>query len=737
MTPFEIVYSTAAVRSVNASGIISTLSLTSTDSVYIAKHGIKNAEGFCTDSSGNVYVGDLGNHVIWKINPAGVVTRVAGTGSAGNTGNGGAATSAEISSPAWLAVDTSGNVYFIDADYYIIRCVNAQATTQIILGVSIGASEIETVAGISGEFGNTGNGGAATSAKISADSGIAVDASGNLWMCNPDSFHVIRKVNSSTGVISIAVGTGTGGSTGDGGPYGLAELNGPAGIAFDTAGNLYIADNYAFRIRAINFQGSTQVLAGTSVGAGDIETVAGTGTQGTTGEGGQATSAELYYPNSIAVDASGNLFLSDNALIRMVNTSGIINAVAGNETSGSNGDGGPATSAEIGGFPIVAIASPELSPPAISSISPTSGPAAGGEPITITGQNFQTGATVLFGPTPATSVVVVSATTITAVVPSLAPGVVMLKVTNPDSQSASIYFGAIAPQANGIVRNSTGPVVAGAQVFVLNPSSELPNVGDAVSTSGDWALLSVYSDPYLTQPISQPAVTSGLGQYNFYAEASFFTLVVAYGGTVQQVYVGQELGQPAADFHLAEWWVSSNTGPSIPGAQVFVVRQPYPNIPSTLQQGQPSPLAQLYSDPLGEDPITQPLITDGFGYTSAYVEAGTYSVLVYFNGGLLGAYEDQNVDASPVYERYDGWVVNAQGASQAGAQIVVVPQGTPTTTIYSDSNGLIPVSRNTVVTDANGHYAFYASFGVYTISIYGSTGSLLYVLTNQTLSSQI
>ena len=115
-------------------------------------------------------------------------------------------------------------------------------------------------------------------------------------------------------------------------------------------------------------QGTTQTLAGTSIGAGDINTVAGTGTQGTTGEGGAATSAEIYYPYSIVVDSSGNLFLSDNALIRMVNTSGVISAVAGNGTTGSSGDNGPATSAEIGGFPIVVIAAPAAS----ISVSPSS-----------------------------------------------------------------------------------------------------------------------------------------------------------------------------------------------------------------------------------------------------------------------------------------------------------------------------------------------------------------------------
>lgn len=363
-TPFEIVYGTSAIRSVNSSGIISTLALTSTDSVYIAKGGIGQAWGFCVDGSGNVYVGDVTHNVIWKISSAGVVTRVCGTGVSGNTGNGGSALSAKVEEPTFLAVDAAGNVYFIDTNVYELRCVNTQSTTQTLLGISIGAGNIALVAG-TGSYGNTGNGGAATSAKISADGAIAIDPSGNLWMACSD-FHYVRQINTS-GTISEVIGTGTAGHTGDGGAYGSAELNAPTGLAFDNAGNLYIVDELAYSVRAVNLQGTTQTLLNVSIGSGDINTVAGTpGTSGFSGDGAAATSAKLTSPFLCALDSSGNFYLTDTNRVRIVTTAGVINTVAGTGTAGSGPDGGLATSTEIGGTVgagmAVVAASPNVTP---------------------------------------------------------------------------------------------------------------------------------------------------------------------------------------------------------------------------------------------------------------------------------------------------------------------------------------------------------------------------------------
>lgn len=379
-TPFEIVYGTSAIRSVNSSGIISTLALTSTDSVYLTKGGIGQAWGFCVDNSGNIYVGDVTHYCIWKITSAGVVTRVAGTGVSGNTGNGGSALSAKIEAPTYMAVDAAGNVYFIDTNVYELRCVNTQSTTQTILGVSIGAGNIALVAG-TGSYGNTGNGSAATSAKISADGAIAIDPSGNLWMACSD-FHYVRQINTS-GIISEVIGTGTAGHTGDGGAYGSAEVNAPTGLAFDSAGNLYIVDELAYSVRAINLQGTTQTLLNVSIGSGDIQTVAGTpGTSGFSGDGFAATSATLTAPFLCALDSSGNFYLTDTNRVRQVTTAGIINTVAGNGTGGSGPDGGLATSTEIGGTHGANMA--------VVAASPYTPPSVDAQKVVISGGAFQT-----------------------------------------------------------------------------------------------------------------------------------------------------------------------------------------------------------------------------------------------------------------------------------------------------------------------------------------------------------
>ena len=411
-TPFEIVYGTGAIRSINSSGVISTLSLTSVDSVYIAKGGIGQAWGFCVDGSGNVYVGDVTHNCIWKINPAGVVTRIAGTGVSGNTGNGGSALSAEVEEPTFLAVDAAGNVYFIDTNVYELRCVNTQSTTQTLLGISIGAGNIALVAG-TGSYGNTGNGGEATSAKISADGAIAIDPSGNLWMACSD-FHYVRQINTS-GTISEVIGTGTAGHTGDGGAYGSAELNAPTGLAFDNAGNLYIVDELSYSVRAVNLQGTTQTLLNVSIGSGDINTVAGTpGTSGFSGDGAAATSAKLTSPFLCALDSSGNFYLTDTNRVRIVTTAGVINTVAGTGTAGSGPDGGLATNTAIGGTHGANMSVVAASP----NVTPTPGSLSVTSPISISGVAVGESGTAFGQLTATTDDVVVSGVTLSGVNPS-------------------------------------------------------------------------------------------------------------------------------------------------------------------------------------------------------------------------------------------------------------------------------------------------------------------------------
>ena len=267
------------------------------------------------DASGNVYIADTGNNVIRKVNTSGIISTFAGGGSSG-LGDGGLATSAELNRPYGVAVDTSGDVYIVDTNNDRIREVN----TSGIISTFAGGGSIFV------------DGCSATSAHLFESYGIAVDTSGDVYIAEKNT-NRIRKVNTS-GIISTFAGGGSSG-LGDEGPATSAQLNQPCGIAVDASGNVYIADIWNYRIRKVNTSGI-------------ISTFAGGGSSGL-GDGGPATSAQLNQPYGIAVDASGNVYITDfgNYRIRVVNSSGIILTFAGNGYPGFSGDGGSATSAQL------------------------------------------------------------------------------------------------------------------------------------------------------------------------------------------------------------------------------------------------------------------------------------------------------------------------------------------------------------------------------------------------------
>jgi hypothetical protein len=257
-----------------------------------------------------------------SINP--VISTVAGNGTAGYSGDGGSATSAQLRGPSGMAVDANGDLFIADTGNNVIREV-VQATGTII-----------TVAG-TGTAGYSGDGGAATSAQLNSPYGVAVDSSGDLFIADAGN-NVIREVIPATGIIITVAGTGKAGYSGDGAAATSAQLNSPLGVAVDSSGNLYVADTGNNAIR--------EVVQAT----GTIITVAGTGTAGYSGDGAAATSAELSGPVSVAVDASGNLFIADagnNVVREVVQTTGDIVTIAGNGTAGYSGDGGSATSAQL------------------------------------------------------------------------------------------------------------------------------------------------------------------------------------------------------------------------------------------------------------------------------------------------------------------------------------------------------------------------------------------------------
>ncbi len=264
---------------------------------------------------GTLYIADTTNNRIRKVS-GGIISTVAGTGTAGYSGDGGQATSAQLNNPIGVAVDGEGNLYIADL-------VNARVR-------KVSGGVITTVAG-TGTAGYSGDGGQATSAQLNTPYGVAVDGQGNVYISDLNNQR-IRKV--SGGIITTVAGTGTAGFSGDGGQATSAQLNNPVGVAVDAQGNLYIADIVNQRIRKVS--------------GGVITTVAGTGTAGYSGDDGQATSAQLNYPIGVAVDAAGSLYVADQANYRVRKVSGgIIRTVVGTGTQGFSGDGGQAASAQL------------------------------------------------------------------------------------------------------------------------------------------------------------------------------------------------------------------------------------------------------------------------------------------------------------------------------------------------------------------------------------------------------
>jgi hypothetical protein len=327
------------------------------------------------DPHGSIVIADNGNAEL-KVVPnasgtfygqvmtAGRIYVVAGDGTSGYLGDGGLATSAELNGPGGIAVDATGNLVMADGRNNRVRVI--AASTGTFYGQTMTAGDIYTVAG-DGTAGYSGDGTTATSAELQTPTGVTPDAHGNI-IIGDQANNRVRVVAASTGSfygqamsagdIYTVAGTGTAGPSGDNGPGTSAELNTPSGVTVDSNGNVLIADtlNFSFRLLAT----TTGTFYGQPMTSGDIYTVVGNGINGDAGNGGPATSAELGYPNSVAIDSSGNLVVDDtsNHLIRVVASNsatfygqamsvGDIYTVAGDGTSGYSGDGGPARSAEL------------------------------------------------------------------------------------------------------------------------------------------------------------------------------------------------------------------------------------------------------------------------------------------------------------------------------------------------------------------------------------------------------
>ncbi len=266
------------------------------------------------DASGNLYLAETAHHLIRKLDPTGILTTIAGTGTQGFSGDNGPATAAQLDSPQGLALDSVGNLYIADTHNHRIRKLSLSTTA------------------------------------------LAFDTASNLYLADTGN-HRIRRIDAATGLITTVAGNGTQGYTGDNGPATSASIDSPQGIAFDSANNLYLADTHNHRIRRID------------IATGLITTIAGTGVPGLTPNSAPGLATSLSLPHGLTIDSSGNLYLADtgNHRIRRIDAAtGLITTVAGIGTQAYTGDNGPATTAALD-----SPRNPTLSPTALLTLSDT------------------------------------------------------------------------------------------------------------------------------------------------------------------------------------------------------------------------------------------------------------------------------------------------------------------------------------------------------------------------------
>ena len=335
--------------------------------------------GLAFDKNGNLFIADRNNHRIRKVDNRGIITTIAGTGTAGFSGDGDLATKAQLNHPSGIAFDNKGNLFFSDRSNERIRVIDSKG-------------KIRTYAG-NGREGFTGDFGPALEASLDKPFGIAFDRKENLYIADRGNNRV-RKVNTQ-GIINTVAGDGGFFFMGDNGPAYRASVAGPTGVVVDDQGTLYIADRNNNRIRSVDSQGMITTIAGTGqqdyngdaevaretnlylpfgvalkpdgsllvidrshyrirsvdLKRGSIKTIAGNGKKMFAGDGGPATGATLSFPHGIAVDKNDNVLVSDkgNYRIRKISPDGTIQTIAGNGIRGNIGDDKPAEEASIYG----------------------------------------------------------------------------------------------------------------------------------------------------------------------------------------------------------------------------------------------------------------------------------------------------------------------------------------------------------------------------------------------------
>jgi len=474
--------------------------------------------GLALDGAGNLYFADGTNNVVWEVAAStGVASVVAGSGTPGYTGDGGPATSAMLDNPNSVAVDAAGNLYIADTYNNVIREVTASTGL------------IATIAG-SSQAGALGDGGPAIDAHLFSPNAVVLDSAGNLYIA--DTYNArVRVVSASTGIITTVAGNGDYGFSGDGGPATSAVLGEPTALTLDNGGNLYIASYYGGRIRKV-------VLS-----SGIISTVAGDGNYfGSSGDGGLATVAEIY-PQGLAVDSAGNLYIADwQSAVRVVSAkTGIITRFAGNGYYGYSGDGGSATIASLN-FPVgiafdasgnLYIADGgnyrvrEVSPPAPAAtpvISPASGTYRSVQNASIT--DSAQGAVIYY--------------TIDGTAPSRASSVYSGPIAISKTTTLKAIAGAPGSALSAVATATyTIPLGTATATVTLTPSAttitDLQTVSAAVSVAGAGAMptgsITLASGSYSSQqPISSGAATFSIPAGALSAGAD--TLTASYSGDI-------------------------------------------------------------------------------------------------------------------------------------------------------------------------------------------------------------
>ncbi len=309
------------IRKIDPSGIINTIAGTgvggyNADGIPAITADLNKPFFLFVDELNDIYIADQSNNRIRKINSAGMISTFAGMGLAGFSGDGGQAVSARLNKPSDIIKDTSGNFFIADYNNNRIRKVDPSGIISTIAGSSAGYA---------------GDGGFASLAKFNSPMALCYDSLHNLYISDFNN-HRIRRID-KVGIITTIAGKGTSGFSGDGGPADSAQVNRPAGISIDPAGDLLIADNFNGVIRNVN----SSIINTIAGGYMDI------------GNGGQATLAYFESPDGVTIDKNGIMYIPDfyANVIRAVNTSGVVGPYAGVGTTGYSGNGGPALSAQL------------------------------------------------------------------------------------------------------------------------------------------------------------------------------------------------------------------------------------------------------------------------------------------------------------------------------------------------------------------------------------------------------